>query len=166
MNDEQENLSCSIEKLCRQNIAASNLKLAALADTKEDIEKFARNALKSCNKALEIDKGAWKALLRKGEAYVLMNSPDEAKSCLMNALSLCGDDENAKANIKKEMIKVEKLYRKFQVKEKKMAAAMFGDGHYSDDRLTHCKEESRSNVISSTEDNGPMMAGTSSSGAR
>ena len=137
MSEELEDLSNNIEKLCHQNIAASYLKLAAPTNTAKDIEKYARNALKSCNKALEIDANSWKALLRKGEAYVLMNSPDEAKTCLTKALSLCEDDEAAKANINKEMIKVEKLYKKFEVKEKKMAAAMFVAGNYSDERSIH-----------------------------
>ena len=167
ISEEMEDLSNKIEKLCHQNVSASYLKLAAQTNTAEDIEKFARNALKSCNKALEIDANSWKALLRKGEAYVLMNSPDEAKTCLTNALSLCGDDEAAKTNIKKEMIKVEKLYKKFEVKEKKMAAAMFGAGNYSDDRSIHKdpsstslrKEESKLNKDD-------RMAGSSSSGAR
>ena len=133
ISDEQEDLCKNIERLCRQNIAACNLKLAASSSTKEALEKFARNALTSCNKALEIDDKSWKALLRKGEAYVLMNSPDEAKACFVKALSLCGDDASAKTSINKEMVKVEKLYKKFEVKEKKMAAAMFGGSNILDD---------------------------------
>ena len=141
------------------------MKLASQAGSKDEVEKFSRNALDSCNKALTIDAKSWKALLRKGEAYVYMNSPDEAKSCLLGALSLCGEDATAKTNISKEMVKVEKLFKKIEVKERKMAAAMFGGGNYSDGRSSQ-KESSSSSSSSSVFDlNGPTP-GASSSGAR
>ena len=41
ISDEQEDLCKNIERLCRQNIAACNLKLAASSSTKEALEKFA-----------------------------------------------------------------------------------------------------------------------------
>jgi hypothetical protein len=43
----------------------------------------------------------WKAQLRKGEAYVFLKSPDEAKAVLNTALSNCVGDAAATSNIER-----------------------------------------------------------------
>lgn len=99
-----------------------------LATEKSVIDKAARDALISCDKAQKIDPNSWKAMFRRGEAYVLLNCPDEAKVALNGALANCGGDVTAIANINKEMAKVEKLMKKYVAKEKKMATKMFSGG--------------------------------------
>lgn len=66
--DVEEMTAADLEKVVHQNIAACFLKM-----------EMPQNAIVHADKALALDKKAWKAMLRKGEAYTMMGSLDEAK---------------------------------------------------------------------------------------
>jgi len=82
----------------------------------------------------------------------MLNAADEAKAALVEARTHCGDEPVAITNINRytiehhsvsctitrlcisrEMAKVEKLLKKYEGKERKMAARMFGGGGFSTD---------------------------------
>jgi tetratricopeptide (TPR) repeat protein len=67
--DEEEIIAADLEKVIHQNIAACFLKM-----------ETPQKAVTHADKALALDKRAWKAMLRKGEAYMMMGSLDEAKN--------------------------------------------------------------------------------------
>ena len=67
---EEDAAAAKLELVCRQNMATCFLKMGSPSE-----------AIKHCNKALKLDKDgtAWKAKLRKGEAYLQMGRHDDAK---------------------------------------------------------------------------------------
>ena len=53
---------------------------------------------------------------------------DESKAALQAALNLCDGDAASIAKINAEMLKVDKLFRRYEDRQRKMAAKMFSGG--------------------------------------
>jgi tetratricopeptide (TPR) repeat protein len=112
--DEEEAAASELELILQQNIAACYLKIGD-----------AQTAITHCNKALGLNANAWKAKLRKGEAYTMKESFDEAKSILEDALASTSEPANLQA-IKSAMKRRDCAVKRAEAEEKKRFKAMFG----------------------------------------
>jgi tetratricopeptide (TPR) repeat protein len=91
LTNEQEELSLDVEVTTLQNLAVVSLKLQKPED-----------ALKHANNALTLRPEAWKAKLRKAQAYLQLSGPEKAKPLLEEVMGET-TDENALKAIKKEL---------------------------------------------------------------
>jgi len=115
LGHELETRASDLEKIIHQNLATCFIKLNKPI-----------NAVEHSDKALKIDPNAWKAMLRKGEALILLKKYDQAKSLLENALRLCTEDTGGSNLILKELKKIEKIFKAYEAKERKMYSGLFG----------------------------------------
>lgn len=137
-SEEEESMAAELEKVVHQNLAACFLKM-------ENPQK----TIFHCDKALKLDANAWKAYLRKGEAYIMMGSLDEAKEYLQvlfspvlltllisfqTALSHATEPAHEKA-INREIIKLNNLLKAYKQKEKKKYRGMFSASSGATDAL-------------------------------
>jgi FK506-binding protein 4/5 len=135
LGNELEARASELEKVIHQNLATCFIKL--------------NNPIKAgehCDKALKIDPNAWKAILRKGEAFALLKKYDEAKILFENALKLCNDDAGGSNSILKELGKLEKIFKAYEAKERKMYSGLF--------------RSSRDNAIKTEEDQNSIKSDT------
>mmetsp|Transcript_3836 Transcript_3836/g.5967 ORF Transcript_3836/g.5967 Transcript_3836/m.5967 type:complete len:193 (+) Transcript_3836:79-657(+) len=115
--DEEEADATELEKLLRQNIATCYIKT-----------NMFDKAISHCDKALAIDSNSWKAKLRKGEAQMLLKNLDAAKALFEDALSCTSEVSHVNA-IKREMKKLNQLYKAQKEEEKKIYMGMFERGN-------------------------------------
>lgn len=69
--DEEEIEATNLEVILQQNLSTCYIKL-----------NDPKTAMIHCNKALHLNPNSWKAMLRKGEIYLMKESFDEAESIL------------------------------------------------------------------------------------
>jgi tetratricopeptide (TPR) repeat protein len=112
--DDEEAAAAELELILQQNLAACYLKIGD-----------PQAAITHCNKALALNANAWKAKLRKGEAYTMKESFSEAKSILEDALNSTAEPA-AIAAIKSAMKRREIEMKKAKIEENKRLKAMFG----------------------------------------
>jgi tetratricopeptide (TPR) repeat protein len=112
MNDEQKKECKGVQLLVYLNLAACEIR-----------EKQWLSVIEYSNKALEIQPGNTKALLRRGKAYVEQDNWDEAKSDFNYILNIENSAELADA--KKEMAKLQQKIREHDIKDKRRYSNMF-----------------------------------------
>lgn len=96
---------------CLLNSAAVKLKLNDSAGAVDD-----------CNQVISLDEKNVKAYYRKAQAYTSMKDYDEAKTVLQEALKIAPNDKA----IQGEMVRLKRLVKEQNDKEKQMYANMFG----------------------------------------
>jgi tetratricopeptide (TPR) repeat protein len=106
----QDDVALDLEKTVMQNLAICYLKL--------DDPKA---ALDMCNQVLAYDEHAWKAKLRKGQAYMAMNNLDGAQAILTEALGDAVTEEQQKP-IKTELLLLKKRFKAFDKEQSKLFA--------------------------------------------
>ncbi|XP_057314456.1 peptidyl-prolyl cis-trans isomerase D-like [Hydractinia symbiolongicarpus] len=96
---------------CLLNSAAVKLKLNDSAGAVDD-----------CDQVISLDEKNVKAYYRKAQAYISMKDYDEAKTVLQDALKIAPNDKA----IQGEMVRLKRLVKEKNDKEKQMYANMFG----------------------------------------
>merc|ERR1712136_585545 len=110
LSDDEKKEIHAIQVACHSNSAQCKLKLKQYAD-----------AVKSCDKALAIQKDHVKSLFRRGQAHAYNNDNENALVDLKAVKKIKPDDEQ----IQKLLVIVRKRIRKEKKKQKKLYAGMF-----------------------------------------
>ena len=117
-NDDVNNITEEQSLACAELHATTNLNICFCYLKLKD----GRNAIQYAKKALNSKPQYWKANLRLAEAYMLVADLDQAKAYLNRANELQGGTEKY---IHKTMIRLDKLYKRDNKKQKKLYKNMF-----------------------------------------
>lgn len=110
---EQEATAIEIETAVEANIAICKIKLQKPSD-----------AIIHADKALELNKTYWKAMIRKGEAHMMLRNYDAAREQYTNALRHT-NEEKWKTKIQQDLNKIIALEKQEDKKQRKAFAGIF-----------------------------------------